>query len=141
MPGPMKITNENATREVFAYLVFLGVFWGLMYSIWEVESLLELHDQAWITSWTRRSFHYVVLIVAVTIANRIGSISYLGLSLVALFGVYGLMQVLFFRDYRYIADSINFSPWYTYIYALALVSLVLYLVRHITSDCDPASSI
>ena len=111
----MKMTNANAKREVFAYLMFLGVFWGFIYLVGELESFLNLYDQAWVTSWTRSFLNYVALILGILTANYIGSISYSGLSLVSLFGVVGLYQVLFFRNFSSQAESISFSPWYRYI--------------------------
>ena len=128
MPSPMKITNANAIREVFSYLVFLGVFWGFVYLVAGTDQFFDF----WITSKTQGFFNLIGLILAVIIADRIGSISYWGLSLVALFGVFVMAQVFFFRDYALDADSFSFPPWYTYVFYLAFVSFILFLVRHIT---------
>lgn len=130
MPGSMKITNANSIREASSYLVFLSGFWGFIYLVAATGTLFELG----ITSQTQGLFNLVGLILAIIVADRIGSISYLGLSLVALFGVFVTAQVFFFRDYALTADSISLPPWYTYIYFMAFVSFVLFLVRHITKS-------
>ena len=131
----MKITNSNAKREVLAYLMFLAIFWGFLYLVGKVESLFGLYDQAWITSWTRNALDYIALVLAIVIANRIGSISYWGLSFIALFGTVGLAQVRFFTVNSAFIDSIesiSISPWYTYIFFMVQVCFILYVVRHIT---------
>jgi len=129
----MKIANTNPKQEVLAYLMFMGVYWGFMYSVYGIESFLELYDQAWITSLTRVSLDYLALVLAIMAANRIGSISYIGLSLISLFGVIGFHQVLFFRTLSSLAESVSFSPWYTLVPFIALVNFILFLVRYITN--------
>jgi hypothetical protein len=124
----LKITNTNAKREATSYLVLLVVFWGVSYLFAITNELLGF----WFSGKAQGSLNLIALVLAIVIANHIGSISYLGLSLVSLFGILVMAQVLFFRDYALDADSISFPPWRNYVYFIAFVSFVLFLVRHIT---------
>jgi len=128
----VKLTNADKRTQITAYSAFLAVIWGFIFLLQQVENHFGLYSQEWITSWQRNGLFYLSLAIATLVANRIGGVSYLGVALVALFGVTGVVTVLFFREAVF-ADSFSFGPWYGYFAVSAVACIVLFIGRHLTS--------
>lgn len=130
----MRIAKENASREGAAYIAFLGIFWGLMYS------LDEILFQVWRNTGdlqrgivVRELLPLAFLAFSIFVATRIGQTTYIGLALITLVGIPGWMMVRLYVDASQTADSFEINFSYGALAPSIISCVMLFAINQLTS--------